>query len=125
MYDLRILRIYPGSPLYDRMLSRGNVTDTWWLGKESVPTNHFLPGHLRVHVKHNHFSPMQLQSSTLTLTRELDRINREAVAHVLRVGRRGNALKFAARILYARSRVVKQARALLDRVEQALPEREY
>ncbi len=125
LYDLRILRIYPGSPLYDRMLSRGNVTDTWWLGKEPVPTNYFLPGHLRVHVKHNHFSPMQLQSSTLTLTRELDRINREAVAHVLRVGRRGNALKFAARILYARSRVVKQAQTLLDRVEQAMPEREY
>ncbi len=120
LYDLRILRIYPGSPLYDRMLSQGNVTETWWLGKEPVSTNHFLPGHLRVHLKHDHFSPMQLQYSTLTLTRELDRMNRKAVAHVLRVGRRGGALKFAARILYARSRFVKQARTLLDRVEQAM-----
>lgn len=120
LYDLRILRIYPGSRLYDRMLSRGNVTDAWWLGNEPVSTNHFLPGHLRVHLKHSHFSPMQLQYSTLTLTRELDRMNRKAVAHVLRVGRRGGALKFAAMILSARSLTVKQARTLLDRVEQAM-----
>jgi divalent metal cation (Fe/Co/Zn/Cd) transporter len=43
-----------------------------------------------------------------------------AVAHVLRVGRRGDALKFAAMILSARSLTVKQARTLLDRVEQAM-----
>jgi hypothetical protein len=63
---------------------------------------------------------MQLQYSTLTLTRELDRMNRKAVAHVLHVGRRGGALKFAAMILSARSLTVKQARTLLDRVEQAM-----
>ncbi len=85
-----------------------------------MSTNHFLPGHLRVHLKHNHFSPMQLQYSTLRLTCELDRMNREAVARVLRVGRRGGALKFAVKVLYARSRTVKQARDLLDRVEQAM-----
>ena len=66
LFDLRILRIYPGSPLYDRMLSSGSVVDSWWLGKEPVPTNHFLPGHLRVHLTHPKFSPMQLQSATLT-----------------------------------------------------------
>ena len=120
LYDLRILRIYPGSPLYDRMRSRGDVTDTWWLGKEPVSTNHFLPGHLRVHLKHSHFSPMELQYSTLTLTRELDRMNCAAVAHVLRVGRRGGALKFAAMALSARSRTAKQAGMLCDRVEQAM-----
>jgi hypothetical protein len=79
------------------------VTDAWWLGNEPVSTNHFLPGHLRVHLKHSHFSPMQLQYSTLTLTRELDRMNRKAVAHVLRVGRQGGALKFAAMILFGRA----------------------
>ena len=120
LYDLRILRIYPGSRLYDQMLSQGNVTDAWWLGNEPVSTNHFLPGHLRVHLKHSHFSPMQLQYSTLTLTHELDRMNPKAVAHVLRVGRRGGALKFAAMILSARSLTVKQARTLLDRMEQAM-----
>lgn len=120
MYDLRILRIYPGSQLYGRMLSRGDVTESWWLKKESLPTNQFLPHHLRVHLKHSHFSPMELQHSTLTLTRELDRMNRKAVAHVLRVGRRGGALKFAAKILYARSRTVKQALTLRNRVEQAM-----
>jgi radical SAM superfamily enzyme YgiQ (UPF0313 family) len=120
LYDLRILRMYPGSPLYDRMLSQGKVIDAWWLGKEPVSTNHFLPGHLRVHFEHNHFSPMQLQYSILTLTRELNRMNRETVAHVLRVGRRGGALKFAAMMLSARSRIVKQARTLVDRVELAM-----
>jgi radical SAM superfamily enzyme YgiQ (UPF0313 family) len=120
LYDLRVLRIYPGSRLYDRMLSQGNVTDAWWLGNEPVSTNHFLPGNLRVHLKHSHFSPMQLQYSTLTLTRELDRMNRQAVAHVLRVGRRGGALKFAAKILFARSQKVKQAGTLLDRVKKAM-----
>jgi hypothetical protein len=102
------------------MLSQGNVTDAWWLGNEPVSTNHFLPGHLRVHLKHSHFSPMQLQHSTLRLTCELDRMKREAIAHVLRVGRRGGALKFAAMVLSARRRTVKQARTLLDRVEQAM-----
>ncbi len=120
LYDLRILRIYPGSQLYAPMLARGEVSDTWWLGKEPVLTNHFLPGHLRVHFTHSHFDPMQLQHSTLTLTRELNRMNRKVVAHVLHVGRQGSALKFAARVLYARSRTVKQARMLRDRVEQAM-----
>ncbi len=120
LYDLRILRIYPGSRLYSQMLSQGDVTDAWWLGEEPVSSNHFLPGHLRVHLKHKRFSPMQLQRSTLTLTRELGRINCQVVAHVLRVGRRGGALKFAAMILSARRRFVKQARTLLGRVEQAM-----
>ena len=99
---------------------RANVSDAWWLRQEPVPTNHFLPGHLRVHFRHSHFSPMQLQQTTLRLTCELDRINRKAIAHVLRVGRRGGALKFAARILYARRLLVKQSRMLRSRVEQAM-----
>ncbi|MFC1737135.1 B12-binding domain-containing radical SAM protein [Candidatus Hydrogenedentota bacterium] len=120
LYDLRILRIYPGSALYGRMLDQGKVNDAWWLGKEPVPTNHSLPGHLRVHFKHDHFTPMQLQYSTLTLTRELDRMNSAAIARVMRVGRRGGALKFAAMVLSARSRMMKQTRMLLDQVEQAM-----
>ena len=120
LYDLRILRIYPSTPLYDQMLSRGKVTEAWWLGKEPVSTNHFLPGCLRVHFKHSHLSPMQLQYWALKLTRELDRMNGDAVAHALRVGRRGGAPKFAAILLSARNRIVKQARTLLDRVEQAM-----
>ena len=38
LYDLRILRIYPGSSLYDTMVSRGEVPEAWWLGEEPVPT---------------------------------------------------------------------------------------
>jgi radical SAM superfamily enzyme YgiQ (UPF0313 family) len=89
LYDLRILRIYPSSPLYDQMLSRGDVTEAWWLGKETVSTNHILPGYLRVHFKHGHLSPMQLQYWALKLTSELDRMKCGAVGHALHVGRRG------------------------------------
>ena len=120
LYDLRIMRIYPGSRLYSRMLSEGNVTDTWWLGEEPVATNNFLPGHLRVHLKHNHFSPVELQYAALILTCELDRMNRKTVTHVMRVGHRGRALKFAAMILTARRQMQKQARRLLDQVERAM-----
>ncbi len=122
VFDLRILRIYPGSKLYDKMRIQGSVTDTWWLGPEPVATNHFLPGHLRVHFTHDHFNPMQLQSVTLSLTRELNRMNSKAGFHILRVGRRGRALKFAGRIMYARSRFVKQARTLGALVDQAMTE---
>ena len=110
----------PGSPLYDEMLSRGDVADTWWLGEEPVSTNRFLPGHLRVHLKHGHFSPMQLQCATLRLTRELSRMSPKAIARVLRVGRRGRALRLAGMLLAARRKVAKQAETLLDRVEQAM-----
>lgn len=101
------------------MLSQGSVTDAWWLGKEPVASNCFLPGHLRVHFRHGRFSPIQLQHATLTLTRELNRMSGQAAAHVLRVGRRTGALKFAAMILSARRRFVKQACTLLEQVQQA------
>ena len=120
LYDLRILRIYPGSPLYDNMLSSGNLAGAWWLGKDSVPTNYFLPGHLRMRFKHPQFSPMQLQHWALKLTRELNRMNATTVANAMRVGRRGGAKRFAALIIAARSRMVKQAQGLLARVEQAM-----
>jgi radical SAM superfamily enzyme YgiQ (UPF0313 family) len=120
LYDLRIMRIYPGSALYDQMVSSGEVTDAWWLGEEPVSTNHFLPGHLRVHFKHNHFGPMQLQHWTLKLTRELDRMSAGAAAHIMRVGRRGGAARFAAMTLSARRRTAKQAQMLLESVEQAM-----
>jgi radical SAM superfamily enzyme YgiQ (UPF0313 family) len=120
LYDLRILRIYPSTPLYDQMLTRGEVTEEWWLGKESVPTNHFLPGCLSVHFRHAHFSPMQLQHWALKLTSDLGRIGGEDVAHVLRVGHRGGGLKFAATLLAARQRAASQARMLLGRVERTM-----
>jgi hypothetical protein len=120
VFDLRILRMYPGSSLYEQMLADGTVTEAWWLGEEPVASNYFLPGHLRVHFTHPHFTPMQLQSWTLKLTAELNRVNAGAVARVLRVGHRGGAAKFAATALAARSRTVKQARTLLARVEQAM-----
>ena len=120
LYDLRTLRIYPSTSLYEQMLARGTVTEAWWLGKESVPTNRFLPGCLSVHFRHDHFSPMQLQHWALKLTAELDRRRGDVVAHVLRVSRRGRGLKFAATLLAARQRAARQARMLLGRVERAM-----
>ena len=120
LYDLRILRIYPSTLLYDQMLSRGDVTEGWWLGKEPVSTNYFLPGCLRVHFKHGRFSPMQLQYWALKLTCELNRMNPGAVAHALRVGRRGRGLKFATTLLSARHRIATQAQTMLNQVEQAM-----
>jgi len=120
LYDLRIMRIYPSTPLYDQMLSRGNVTEAWWLGKETVSTNRVLPGYLHVNFRHDHLSPMQLQYWALKLTSELDRMNPGCVAHALRVGRRGRGLEFAATLLSARQRTAKQARVLLNRVEKAM-----
>lgn len=120
IYDLRILRLYPGTELYERMVSCGEVTDGWWLGEESVSTNHFLPGHLRVHFTHNHFSPMQLQHWTLKLIRDLDRMSAGTAAHIMRVGHKGGSTKFAAATLSARRRTAKQAQVLLESVEQAM-----
>jgi radical SAM superfamily enzyme YgiQ (UPF0313 family) len=120
LYDLRILRIYPSTSLYDQMLSRGEVTEAWWLGKQSVPTNQFLPGCLSVNFRHAHFSPMQLQYWALKLTSELGRMSCDAVAHVMRVGRRGRELKFAATLLTARERAGRQARMLLEEVKRAM-----
>jgi hypothetical protein len=63
---------------------------------------------------------MQLQHWTLKLTRELDRMSAGAAAHIMRVGRRGGAARFAAMTLSARRRTAKQAQMLLESVEQAM-----
>lgn len=122
LYDLRILRIYPSTPLYREMLSSGKVTKEWWLGNETVSTNHVLPGYLRVNFKHRHFSPMGLQYWALKLTSELDRMQYRSIANALRIGRQGRAVKFATTLLAARQRTARQARFLLKRVENAMAE---
>lgn len=118
LFDFRILRIYPGSSLYQPMVARGEVAEAWWLAPEPVASNHFLPGHLRVHFRHPHFRPEELQRWALRLTCELDRLSAGAVAHALRIGRRAEASKFAAILLAARNRTVKQARKLLAQLER-------
>ena len=120
LFDFRVLRIYPSSPLYRELRATGEVEEGWWLGKEPVPTNHFLPGHVRVHFTHGRLSPMQLQHWTLTLTRDLDRLSRGAVTHVLNVGRRGGALRFAMLLLTARRRLTRQAGRLLAQLEPVM-----
>lgn len=117
IYDLRIMRIYPGSPLYDQMVASGKVAEDWWLGEESLATNRFLPGHLRVHFTHDHFTPVQLQRQTLRLVRELNRMSADAISHVMRVGRRGKAKKFAIAALSARRKTARQAQELLRAVK--------
>jgi disulfide bond formation protein DsbB len=76
--------------------------------------------YLRVHFKHEHFTPMQLQYWALKLTSQLDRMKLDTTGHALRVGRRASALRFAMTLLSARQRFARQARMLLARVEQAM-----
>ena len=119
LYDIRILRIYPSTPLYDRALSSGDVTENWWLEKESASNcNHLLPSCLSMDFRHGSFSPMQLQHLALRFTAELNRMRVSSVFRILRVGRRGHGLKLAATILYARQRSVGQAQMLRKQVER-------
>ena len=121
IYDMRILRIYPSTSLYSQMLSSGDVTEDWWLKKESPSTcNHLLPSCLSMHFKHSSFNSMQLQHLALQFTAELNWMKHDSVSHILRVGYRGHGLKFAGTILYARQRGTRQARMLLQQVEQAM-----
>lgn len=119
LFDFRVLRIYPSSPLYDQLLATGHVKEGWWLDEEAVPTNQFLPGHVRVNFRHPRLSPTDLQRWTLTLTRDLDRMGWGDIAHALLVGRRAGALRFATLLLTARRRLTKQAGRLLEQLEQA------
>jgi len=121
VYDIRILRIYPSTSLYNQMLASGDVTEDWWLQKESASTcNHLLPSCLSIHFNHSNFNPMQLQHLALQLTAELNPMKHDIVFHILRVGYRGDGLKFAATLLSARQRSARQARMLLKQVEQAI-----
>ena len=120
LYDLRTLRLYPSTSLYRDMLSRGRVTENWWLAEDHGAGNHLLPGCLGVHYQHDHFTPMQLQHWALRFSAELGRMKLGVVANVLRVARRGRGLKFAGLLLSARRRGAQQARRLLARLEQAM-----
>jgi radical SAM superfamily enzyme YgiQ (UPF0313 family) len=121
VYDIRILRIYPSTSLYRQMLSSGDVTEDWWLEKESPSTcNHLLPSCLSMHFKHSSFNPMQLQHLALQLTTELNWMKHDSASHILRVGYRGHGLKFAATMLFVRQRLARQARMLLKQVKQAM-----
>jgi radical SAM superfamily enzyme YgiQ (UPF0313 family) len=124
MYDIRVLRIYPSTPLYDQMIPSGDVTENWWLKKASASNcNHLLPSCFSMDFKHGSFYPMQLQQAALQLMIDLNPMEYGSVSHILRVGRRGHALRFAATLLAARERSVRQARMLLRQVEQAMAAR--
>jgi len=121
LYDIRILRIYPSTSLYSQMLSTGEVTENWWLEKESPATcNHLLPSCLSMHFKHGNFNAMQLQYMALQLSAELNPMNASGVSRILRVAKRGKGLRFAGTVLYARQRAASQTRMLLKQVEQAM-----
>ena len=121
LFDIRILRIYPSTPLYRQLLASGEVDANWWLETESSATcNHLLPSCLSVHFRHRSFSAMQLQQVALRYTAELNRMKSDSVANILQIGKRGDGLKFAGTILYARRRAARQAQMLLHLVEQAM-----
>jgi radical SAM superfamily enzyme YgiQ (UPF0313 family) len=121
LYDIRILRIYPGTSLYRQMLSTDDVTENWWLKKDSpVTCNHLLPSCLSMHFRHSSFPAMHLQHTALQFTAELNRMTHDRVAAILGVGARGNGLKLAGTMLYARRQAGRQARMLMQQVERAM-----
>jgi len=121
LFDIRILRIYPSTSLYSQMLSSGDVTENWWLAKDSSSNcNHLLPSCLSMHFRHGSFHPMQLQHLALQFTADLNRMKHDCVSNILHTGNRGNGLKFAGTVLYARRRAARQARMLMQQVEQAM-----
>ncbi len=120
-YDMRLLRIYPSTPLYRQMLATGEVTANWWLETGSVNTcNQLLPSSLSMHFRHGRFQPMQLQHLSLRFIAELSRTGPAAVSRILRVGCRARAVRFAGLVLTARQRSARQARTLLRQVEQVM-----
>lgn len=121
-FDMRILRIYPSTPLYRELLATGDVTENWWLQTNSSDTcNDLLPSSLSMHFRHARFQPMQLQHLSLRFIHELSGTGPATIARILRVGYRGRALGFAALVIRARQRSARQARMLLRQVEQAMP----
>lgn len=123
MYDIRIMRIYPSTSLYEQMLATGKVTKDWWLGKESTSIcNHLLPSCLNVHFKHKNINSMQLQRIALKFKAELNQFKFNSIFHILQVGSRNHGLKLTGTLLSARQRATKQARMLLQQVENVLAE---
>ena len=121
MYDIRILRIYPSTAQYRDMLAAREVTPEWWLKPRSNDNcNHLLPSCFSMDFRHPHFTPMTLQRAALNLLVDLNPMDYASVSHILRVGARGRAPRFAATLLAARRRSVRQARMLLAQVEDAM-----
>ena len=124
VFDVRVLRIYPSTSLYTRMLAKGDVTEDWWLEKDPGETcNHQLPSCLSVHFRHAGFHPMQLQRQALQLVAELNEMHPGKITHILGVGHRGRGVKFAGTVLFVRHRLARQARALLEQVDRAVAAR--
>jgi radical SAM superfamily enzyme YgiQ (UPF0313 family) len=120
-YDVRILRIYPSTSMYTEMLASGDVTGEWWLERGSPDNcNQLLPSCLSMDFKHASFTPMELQRMAVRLMIDLNPLRYETASHILRVGRRGRALDFAAMLLAGRHRTVRQARTLLKQVDRAI-----
>jgi len=103
------------------MLGRGEVTREWWLQRGSADNcNHLLPSCLSMDFVHPTFTPMELQRAAVRLMIDLNPVRLETAAHILRIGRRGRALDFAAMLLAGRYRTVRQARGLLRQVDRAI-----
>jgi len=124
LFDLRIMRIYPSTPLYEQLQAAGDVTKDWWLARESsLNCNHLLPSCWSMDFRHPNFEPMQLQRVTLQFMAELNKLTPRSLAHVTGIGWRGRGLGTAALLLTARQRSVSQARMLLRQVDEAIAAR--
>jgi radical SAM superfamily enzyme YgiQ (UPF0313 family) len=120
-YDISILRVWPGTTLFDEMRDQGNVQDHWWLNDSGNPTNHVLPGYLNVNYVHPHFDAPELQQWALDVTDRLNRVDADIIRRMMSVGRRRRAPVLAARGVLVRSWIARTARKWKRSVESATP----
>jgi radical SAM superfamily enzyme YgiQ (UPF0313 family) len=121
-FDLRILRIYPSTPLYGQMRAAGQVEENWWLDNDACnPGNRLLPSSLAVHFRHAHFDSLQLQRWALRYTVELNQMGGDAVSRIAGIGWRGRDLRFATLVLNARWRSAHQAQKQLALLPRSCP----
>jgi radical SAM superfamily enzyme YgiQ (UPF0313 family) len=118
--DFAILRVYPSTSLYAEMLPRGDVVESWWLGREPLVTNLELPGYLRVYFRHPNFAPLELQHWAVKLAYELSAVDSAVAARILRTGRRARNVPLAMRALAGRKWISAQSRKWLPLVERAM-----
>ena len=110
VYDICILRPFPGTGLYASMVGDGRTTPDWWLLPESCPSNDRLPGYLRVYFKHNNFSAQEMQLSALKFIEELNRTTPKQYKELLQTGMKSKAVGFSLKMIAGRLWLGRQAK---------------
>ena len=115
-YDVCILRVLPGSKLYDNMLKNKEVIKDWWLIEDEPYYNDCLPGYLRVYYKPARISPEILQELSVYAIKELNSLNLDYFKLLLRYLLKGN-FTLLVWMIYGRYRLYSHASKQLKAIE--------